>query len=288
MPLPATRPPAPPRAVNVCGFAAVAAAFGRRPKCVQRLFFDAERGRRAGDFCSWMAQERRIYRQVEPAELERIAGTIHHGGIVAVTERPALRAPKFRELVDWQQAGEPVLLLDRVGNPHNLGAIARTAAFFGWSKMILPRHPQQAQPNDAAYRIAEGGLEHVQVFEVGPLVAFFKLLRNHFLIVGATANGGKRLDLARPPRAPGRPVALVLGNEETGLDPRVAGGCELLVHIGGVGAVESLNVSAAAAILIHWATGKRERRPAGEKLAAAIAVAEGEGMPVAGGPPKTK
>ncbi len=163
-----------------------------------------------------------------------------------------LRAPRFGEFAEWQRAGEPLLVLDRIGNPHNLGAIARTAAFFGVPRMIIARHPQQAQPNDAAYRVAEGGLEHVQVFEVASLTSIVKQLREHFLVVGTSVHSGRNLESAKPPRAPGRPTALLLGNEETGLDPRLEGLCELRVRIPGVDAVESLNVSAAAAILLHW------------------------------------
>lgn len=260
MPAPTANKPA-MRPVTLCGFKAVYAAFIRRPKCIQRLFFDSVTAPKTGEMCQWLAQERRIYRQVPPEELERIAGTIHHGGIVAVTERPQIRAPRFGEFTEWQKAGEPILVLDRIGNPHNLGAIARTAAFFGIPRMIIARHPQQAQPTDAAYRVAEGGLEHVQIFEVASLVQIVKQLRDHFLVVGTSIHTGKNLDSARPPRAPGRPVALLLGNEETGLDPKLQGICELLVRIPGTGEVESLNVSAASAILLHWISIGRPAKP---------------------------
>ncbi len=262
MPAPESRKPA-MRPITLCGYKAVAAAFARRPKCVQRLFFDAASAPRVGEFCQWMAQERRVYRQVMPEELERIAGTIHHGGIVAVTERPTLRPPRYGEFAEWQRAGDPLLILDRIGNPHNLGAIARSTAFFGVPRMMIARHPQQAQPTDAAYRVAEGGLEHIQIFEVASLAPIVKQLREHFLVVGAAVRGGKSLDSAKPPRAPGRPVALLLGNEETGLDPKLESLCELLVRIPGGGAVESLNVSAAAAILLHWMSqGRPAKLPA--------------------------
>jgi TrmH RNA methyltransferase len=260
MPAPADKPAM--RQVTVCGFKAVAAAFARRPKCIQRLFFDAATAPRTGEFCSWLASERRIYRQVPAEELERIAGSIHHGGIVAATERPLLRAPRFGEFAEWQRTGEPLLILDRIGNPHNLGAIARSAAFFGVPRLLIARHPQQAQPTDAAYRVAEGGLEHVQIFEVASLPLIVKQLRERFLVVGAAVRGGKNLDTTRPPRAPGRPVVLMLGNEETGLDPKLQSLCELFVRIPGGGVVESLNVSAAAAILLHWMTiGTHDKNP---------------------------
>src|SRR5690606_7797262 len=66
------------REIPVCGWKAVAAVFARRPECVRRLFFDPETGRRAGEFSRYLAKSRRIYRQVEPEELAKVAGTVHH------------------------------------------------------------------------------------------------------------------------------------------------------------------------------------------------------------------
>ncbi len=265
-PVPAARPPLAraqlePREIKVCGFKAVAATFAVRPKCILRLFYTPEVFGRVGvgEYCRVLAQDRKPYRQVFADELERIAGTVHHGGIVAVTERPALQPPRFGDLAEWQRAGDPILFLDRIGNPHNLGAIARTAAFFGIKRMLIQRHAQQALPNDAAYRVAEGGLEHVQVYLVNDVLSLAKQLAPHFLVVGTSSHSGKPVEAARPPRAPGRPVALFLGNEETGLDLKLAGQCELLVRVAGCGAMESLNVSTAAAILLHWITQGRPR-----------------------------
>jgi TrmH RNA methyltransferase len=103
-------------------------------------------------------------------------------------------------------------------------------------------------------------MEYVQIYEVNALVPFVKQLRSRFLLTGTTVRGGRSLDSAKPPRAPGRPVALLLGNEETGLDPQLISLCELRVHIAGGGAIESLNVSAAAAILLQWvAAGRRNK-----------------------------
>jgi TrmH RNA methyltransferase len=248
------------REIKVCGFKAVTATFAVRPKCILRLFYTPEMFGRVGEYCRVLAQDRKPYRQVMADELERIAGTVHHGGIVAVTERPALQPPRFGDLTAWQREGHPILFLDRIGNPHNLGAIARTAAFFGITRMVIQRHAQQALPNDSAYRVAEGGLEHVHVYLVNDMLSLAKQLAPHFLVVGTSSHTGKPVEAARPPRAPGRPVALLLGNEEAGLDPKLAGQCELLVRVAGSGAVESLNVSTAAAILLHWITQGSQRK----------------------------
>ncbi|MGA3007580.1 MAG: RNA methyltransferase [Opitutaceae bacterium] len=231
----------------ICGLAAVQARFARDPGSILRLYFDYPTGRRIGTMCKALAVAKKIYRCVEPAELEKIAGSIHHGGIVAVIGAPVFSAPREDEVQVWAVRGEPVLLLDRIGNAHNLGAIARTAAFFGVRRLVLSDHPQAARPNDAAYRVAEGGLEHLDVFCVENLSALCRdLVTAGYDVVGAATKGGKLEAKDRRKN----PVALVLGNEERGLTPDVAAACTRQVTVPGSGRVESLNVSTAAAVLM--------------------------------------
>jgi TrmH RNA methyltransferase len=233
--------------LKVCGLAAVRARFARDPASIQRLFFDYATGRQIGVMCKVLAAAKKVYRCVEPPELEKIAGSVHHGGIVAVVTPPALRAPSTADLAAWAKRGEALLVLDRIGNAHNLGAIARTAAFFGVLRIVLPNHPGAALPGESAYRVAEGGLEAVEVFRVAAIAPFARELTSAgFEVVGAATRGG-RPDVAR--RGP-KPVALILGNEEQGLAPETAAACGRLVTIPGQGSVESLNVSVAAAVLM--------------------------------------
>jgi len=204
--------------------------------------------------CQTLAAARKVYRQVEPAELEKISGSIHHGGIVAVVAPAPLRVPTARDLSHWVSRKEPVLVLDRIGNAHNLGAIVRTVAFFGLPRIVIPDDAGAAKPTDAAYRVAEGGFEHVEVWQTKSLAPFVRdLATAGYDVVGAAARGGR-------PEARGnreKPVALVMGNEEHGLDPAVAAGCSRLVTIPGSGGVESLNVSVAAAVLLWELSARR-------------------------------
>ncbi|MBM3507254.1 MAG: RNA methyltransferase, partial [Alphaproteobacteria bacterium] len=154
----------------------------------------------------------------------------------------------------------PLLLLDGVGNPQNLGAIARTAAFFGLPRLVLSDHPGQALPSDAAYRISEGGLEHMDVYRSAGFARDLRALREHYLVVGTAAQGGGAWPaaLGGPAHAGDqRPGALVLGNEEQGLPRATLAACEAVVTIPGGGAVQSLNVAATAAILLHAAVWRR-------------------------------
>ncbi len=235
--------------LKLCGLAAVRARFARDPDSIQRLFFDHATGQRIGVMCRVLAQGKKIYRQVEPAELEKIAGSIHHGGIVAVVAPAPVRVPTADQVRAWARGGEAVLVLDRIGNAHNLGAIARTAAFFGVKHLVLPDHPAAARPTDAAHRVAEGGFEHLEVWQTRDLVATVReLAAAGYEVVGAATRGG-RPDTPQRDRTV-RPVALVLGNEEQGLAPETAAACTRQVTIPGVGKIESLNVSTAAAVLM--------------------------------------
>lgn len=244
-----------PKEITICGLPAVRARFQRDAASIQRLYFDYATGRKLGLICKALAALRKIYRCVEPAELEKIAGSMHHGGVIAVVTAPVLRAPAAGDLRGWAERREPVLVLDRIGNAHNLGAIARTAAFFGVKHLVVPDDPAAARPNDAAYRVAEGGLEAVTTWLVPRLPAVIKdLSAAGYEVVGAATRGGR----PETGRTAAKPVALVLGNEEHGLAPEVAQACTRLVTIPGSRQVESLNVSVAGAVLLWELIGRRQ------------------------------
>ena len=236
----------PPETDRIAGTAAVAALFAKRPDAVLRLFYVAARRREAGPLCKLMATARRPYREVPSDELARIAGTAHHGGIVAVAvarEVPELGAPFPAGLL----TARVLPVLDAVGNPHNLGAIARSAAFFGCTGMLLSGDTRQAALSDAAYRTAEGGLEHLALYRVPNLAVALRAMAPRFTTVAGVARAG-----VAPEALPrGKPFALVLGNEETGPTQAAIAACAHRVTLPGSGRVESLNVSVAAAVLIH-------------------------------------
>jgi RNA methyltransferase, TrmH family len=245
--------------MTICGLAAVRARFQRDASSIVRLYFDHATSKKIGVMCRTLASGRKVYRCVEPAELEKIAESVHHGGIVAVVEERASKEPSPAEIQAWFHRRENVVVLDRIGNAHNLGAIARSAAYFGVPRLVLAGDATSAKPGAAAYRVAEGGLEAVEVRTVPEVAPFLRMLSGcGFDVVGAATRGGKQ-DLSGPGRE--GPWALVLGNEERGLSPEAQAACTRVVTIAGSGKMESLNVSAAAAVLIH----DLGRRSAGRK-----------------------
>ncbi len=237
----------PPELDRHCGPAAVAAVVARRATDVMRLFHTADRRREAGPHCAMLARLRRPYREVTADELARIAGTQHHGGIVALALPRAVPLLDPRALPEALRAARVTPVLDGIGNPHNLGAIARSAAFFGCRAMVLSGDPRQAGLSDAAFRTSEGGLEALDLHRAAELPAALRAMAPAMLSVAAVARGGVPPD--RVPR--GTPIALVLGNEEAGLPAPTVAACALRVTLPAAGPVESLNVSVAAAVLVH-------------------------------------
>jgi RNA methyltransferase, TrmH family len=237
------------RLLRVCGLAAVRALFERDPGRVERLFFEPGLARDLAPFRVVLGDARKPYREADPATLARIGGTVRHGGVVAIA-RPRPLAPFDREApAAWARDGKPILVLDGVGNPHNLGAIARSAAFLGLERIVLADRPEQALPSDASYRIAAGGFEHLVLYRARLPDALGALRRGYDVVGAAPGPPAGRLAL---PRA--RPAALVFGNEERGLDAATLALCDAVATIPGSGRVQSLNVAAAAAILLYLAT----------------------------------
>jgi TrmH RNA methyltransferase len=229
---------------TICGANAVAALFQRRPDAVLRLYYTEAMRALAGPYCAELARRRLPYRLLPPEEMIKAAGTTHHGGLAAVARARVV------PIMDPQAPPRErfLLVLDGIGNPHNLGAIARSAAFFGVRWLLLHHVPGAALPSDAAYRTAEGALEHLEIARTRDLPGLLRAIGPVYRTVAATLRPGAMAmqDLPRD-----RNLALVLGSEEHGVSPAVLAACRREVRIEGSGAVQSLNVAQAAAVLLH-------------------------------------
>ena len=141
------------------------------------------------------------------------------------------------------------LWLDGVGNPHNLGAILRSAAHFGVAAMLLPKHSTLAL-SGAAARVAEGGAEAVPLVRLGRDDNAIAQLRGAgFTLAATVVHGGSDLFATALPQR----LVYVIGAEGEGMIAELAAACDLRLSIPGTGAVESLNVAAATAVLLaQW------------------------------------
>lgn len=214
--------------------------YGRNP------VREAQRGRR-GVRRVWSSTD------TDPAELTRLAGSPDHQGVVAEVDPYPYADPT--SLLSRTDA--LVLALDQVQGPRNLGAICRSAEAAGASGVVICER-RAAAITAAACKASAGAVEHLPVARVRNLSDWLRSVRD----AGAWAYGAEagaeapytNLDLS------GR-VVLVLGGEGSGLRPRVAASCDALLSIPTVGRVGSLNVSAAAAVLLFAASRAGSRPP---------------------------
>jgi len=243
----------------VCGMNAVLAVSEHHPETINRLFLREDRLPSFTPICKQLAERKRPYKICEDEELERICKSVHHQGVVAMIEEPAVEPLTLEDLEVWASQGKTGLLLYSIGNDHNLGAIARAAAFFDVSYIILNEKDDsfdgETRLTTSAYRVAEGGFEHLTVRRISSTSAFLKDASKRLVTIGTDIRARKRIGdlktIVQPP-ASGRPgIVLVLGNEETGLPKEVKDKCQHLLRIPGTGNIDSLNVSQAAALFLH-------------------------------------
>jgi 23S rRNA (guanosine2251-2'-O)-methyltransferase len=198
-------------------------------------------------------REQRPVERLDANALKRLLGDVVHQGVAAeITPLPPWGEDEL--LGALQGVTAPLLLaLDGVQDPHNLGACLRTADACGVLAVIVPKD-RAAQLTPAARKVAAGAAETTPVVAVTNLVRTLKLLKEASLwVVGADAAADKSavaVDLKGP-------VVLVLGAEGTGLRQLTRQNCDFLVRLPQLGAVESLNVSVAAGMLLYEAARQR-------------------------------
>jgi len=140
-----------------------------------------------------------------------------------------------------------MLLLDHVVDPHNLGALIRTAHCFGVDGILIPKD-RAAQPTAAVSKISAGALEHVRLAQITNLVGTIKALKKLGLWVFGLDRTSREsiFNFSFPPA-----VALVIGGEQKGLSTLVKNNCDGLCSIPQVGKIDSLNASVAGAVAMY-------------------------------------
>jgi 23S rRNA (guanosine2251-2'-O)-methyltransferase len=189
-------------------------------------------------------------RQKADRELTERAGTRDHQGVVALVE-PYRYADAY-ELARTERA--LLAVLDRVSDPHNLGAVCRSAEGAGATGVVVPAHGS-AVVTPAVARASAGAVEHLPVAVVTNLARYLEEVKSDRLWVYGAAGDDGASSMWQTDLSGG--LALVLGAEGKGLRPLVRRTCDGLVSIPLAGMVESLNVSVAAAVLLYEA--KRQR-----------------------------
>jgi len=189
-------------------------------------------------------------RQVKPErELSEAAGTRDHQGVLSWAE-----PFRYADAYELAAADSPLLVcLDQVTDPHNLGAVARTAEAAGASGVVVPAH-NSARVTPAVVRASAGAIEHLPVAVVKNMARYLSEVKGPQLWAWAAA-GDAETSLWEADLTDG--IALVLGAEGKGVRPLVRRTCDAAVSIPLLGDVGSLNVSVAAGVLLYEARRQR-------------------------------
>lgn len=238
------------------GARACEALFARRPQAIVRVYLTEARRRQFAKLTDWCVRERKGFQVVADDNLERLTKSIHHEGVAIL----AAAVPRWTldDLLAHVAATElpgPLVYLDGVQNPHNLGSILRTAAHFN-AAAIVGKVAELPPLSPAAVRVAEGAAEHVPVCDLADPVADLKrLAKEGFRVVATSSHRGRPLAQVK---LGGRAV-IVLGSEGEGVSRAIEAAAAECVQIPGTGAVESLNVGVACGVMLAEAW--RQRHP---------------------------
>lgn len=249
-----TASPLPPRPENqqrheelrLFGINACSAAFARRPQDLRKAYLTQDRIEQFKPMLAWCVQNKLGYRVVESADLARLTASQHHEGICLEMRRQApLGLARLLAQLPAAPAPAVLVLLDGVGNPHNFGAVLRSAANFGVAGVVLPQESTLTL-SGAACRVAEGGAEVVPLARPQADEDTLALLRGAGFTIAATVprDGGSLYAQPLPAR-----VALVFGAENEGMSADLIAAADRRLTIPGTGSVESLNIAASAAVV---------------------------------------
>lgn len=228
---------------------------GRTARSLAVVYVEAG-NRRARSAMEAPASEARVALEERSRdELDQLARGLKHQGVLAIGgDYPYAEVDGI-----LAEATHPPLLvaLDEISDPHNFGAIVRSAVAFGVDGILTLKH-RAAPVTPAVVRVSAGATEHARIARVTNLARTLRSLRDdHGLqIVGLDEEGAHRLDTLEA--APGGRV-LVVGSEGKGLRRLVRESCDIVVRIDLAGPVASLNASVAAAVTMYEASRFRRR-----------------------------
>ncbi|MDE0156585.1 MAG: 23S rRNA (guanosine(2251)-2'-O)-methyltransferase RlmB [Gammaproteobacteria bacterium] len=235
----------------ICGYHAVRHVLTRRSHEVLEVYVSTGRGHSAklDDLLHSCERNSIAVNPISRAKLDRLTGTDHHQGIAARCR--SVSADKQVTITDLcagnLSESSIILVLDRVMDPHNLGACIRTADAAGVAAVILPKD-HSAPVNATVKKVASGAAESTDIITVINLARSLRQLREAGCQVIGTADDAAQsiydVDVTFPP-------VLVMGSEEDGMRQNTRNHCDQLVKIPMYGSVESLNLSVATGVCLY-------------------------------------
>ncbi|MDA7949799.1 MAG: 23S rRNA (guanosine(2251)-2'-O)-methyltransferase RlmB [Hyphomicrobiaceae bacterium] len=230
-------------AEQIYGVHAVSAALTNPERQISAVYATRNGLARLGDLIGSQAEK---VTEVKPEDLTRKLGrdAVHQG---VMLESAPLPQPALADILSAGASSGPLLMLDQVTDPHNVGAMLRSAAAFGAQAAVLTRHNSPPLDGTTA-KAASGAVEHVPIILVANLArALDDIADGGLQRIGLDSSADQALEKA----VISQPCALVLGAERKGLRRLTREKCDLICRLTTAGPIASLNVSNAAAVALH-------------------------------------
>ncbi len=221
---------------------------------IDKIF--VQKGERTGSITSLIAEARSRSIPVvecEKSKLDYISGGINHQGIAAFSaEKEYCEVDDIIRYANEKGEKPLIVIADKIEDPHNLGAIMRSAECAGAHGLIIPKR-KGAMLTQVVSKASAGALEHLMVAKVTNLAVTIEELKEKGLWIFGAEAGGQ----AHYTQDMNCPMALVLGSEGKGISKLLLDKCDFVVSIPMYGKVNSFNVSAAAAVILCEAARQR-------------------------------
>jgi 23S rRNA (guanosine2251-2'-O)-methyltransferase len=230
------------------GRRAVFEALKVNPKNVKKVVFLNEQSKQKYAVISKMAELSKVPQSLASQSELKI---LRKNGVDLIAKREMIPVSLLnKNLITKHSIPNLVVILDRIQDPHNLGAILRSCSCFGVDLVILPKN-RSAFITPTVAKVASGALEHVKIALTPGTARALDLLQNvGITIIGLDPHGELSILTKELEDNLGQKVAIVLGQEDKGLSALVKNKCDLLVKIDQVGGVDSLNAGIALAIAV--------------------------------------
>lgn len=233
--------------MKIYGANACEATFERRIQDIVKVYVETDKVKNFSRLLKKCAEKKIAYKIIPQEEMNKVTESGHHEGICClVKKKEIINFKKFLSRINEQSKHACVVALEKVQNPHNIGAILRVCANFAVDALLL-QEPQLAM-SGAVCRTAEGGAEWVQIIETGELVkAIEEFKKQGFTIYGSSSHAKASLQKVKFSKK----SVILFGSEADGLSPALTKCCDHILLIPTSGHVESLNVSCAASVILY-------------------------------------
>ncbi len=216
---------------------------------INKIFI--EKGEKHGSINKIIAKAREkrvVIVEVDRQKLNKMAQTENHQGVIAIV--PPFNYCEVKDILDeaYRRNEKPfILILDGIEDPHNLGAIIRTAETAGVHGIIIPKR-RACNVNSTVYKVASGAVEHMKIARVNNLNDEIRYLKeNDVWVYGTAVEASKYYYEENLTGA----IAIVIGNEGKGMSNLVKENCDVLLKIPMKGKISSLNASVSAGIVMY-------------------------------------